>query len=238
MDRRDELESPPGYNTDLMSYYSLEDVRPRDDGVEDVVGASVGAEVGFRPEDGAKVYVKDVTSRRDDTVQSHVAADIYGNHIPSVTPEIAYDSVYGKILMEEMPGEFTEDYHELEQRSFHRAVAEKLLLGDCDYGGNFLETENHVVPIDYDVTGRDLVTARETIETALGDDLDGELLNTEASRLAEKIDLRALEEDLRDENILLDRWSSREEVRDPEPMDGLFIGSIDNILDNVRAFQY
>lgn len=236
MDRWEFEENPPGYNTELMDYRSLEDKRPREDAGGEDVGASIDAEVGFRP-DGARVYVKDVDDLEDDPVQSHIAADIYNDHIPFVTPEIAYDDVYGKILVEEMPGEFSDDYGEMDQRSLHGAIAQKLLLGDCDYAGNFLVAGNQVVPIDHDMTGRDLVTTKEAVDIGLEQDRDEAILYREATKLAENIDIRALEKDLRDERNLMNNWSSREEVRDPEPKDGLFQGSIDNILDNIRAFK-
>lgn len=237
MDWRHEVESPRGYNMDVMTYFGLKDLKARNMDEGEVVGINTDAEVGFRS-DGAKIYVKDVESSEDDTVQSHIAAHIYGNHIPSVTPEISYDDAYRKIMMEEMPGEFIDDYQEVDQRSLHRAIAEKLLVGDCDYGGNFLATDYNVRPIDYDMVGRDLVTAKEAIDTWMGDELDEELLNREASKLAEEVDIRALEQDLREEKTLNETWSNRDESRDPEPRDGLFHGSIDNILSNVRAFQH
>ena len=236
MDRWEFEEAPPGYNTGLMNYRELEDTRPRGEENGEDVGVSIDAEVGLRP-DGTRVYVKDVEGLSDDSVQSHIAADIYNDHIPSLTPEIAYDDTYGKILVEEMPGEFRDDYGEMDQVSLYRGVAQKLLLGDCDYAGNFLVSGNIVVPIDHDMTGRDLVTTRESVDNWLEDGSDEDLLYREATKLAEQIDIRALEQDLRDERNLMNSWSSREEIRDPEPRDGLFHGSIENIIDNVRAFK-
>jgi hypothetical protein len=236
MDRWEFEETPPGYNTGLMNYRELEDTRPREDAICKDVGASINAEVGFRP-DGARVYVKDVDDLENDTVQSHIAADIYNDHIPFLTPEIGYDEVYGKILVEEMPGEFSDDYGEVDQRSLYGAIAQKLLLGDFDLPGNFLTTGNQVVPVDHDMTGRDLVTTKKAVDTWLEDGPDEDLLYREATKLAEQIDIRALEQDLRDERNLMNSWSSREEIRDPEPRDGLFHGSIENIIDNVRAFK-
>lgn len=236
MDRWEFAEEPPGYNTDLMNYRDLDDLRPRGTEPGEEVGASVGAEVGFR-DDGTQIYVKDVDLLRGDPVQSHIAADIYNSHIPSVTPEIAYDDTYGKLLVEEVPGEFRDDYGEMDQVSLHGAIAQKLLLGDCDYAGNFLVSGNTVAPIDHDMAGRDLVTTKESVDTWLEDVLDEELLYREATELAEQIDIRELEQDLREERKLMNTWSSREEIRDPEPRDGLFHGSIENIIDNVRAFK-
>lgn len=229
------IRKPQGHNTDSMSYYVLEDKMSRAEDTDEIVGASIDAEVGFRP-DGGKVYVKDADSRSDDIVQSHIAADIYFDHIPSVTPEIAYDDAFGKILVEEMPGEFTEEYDKLDQRSLHRAIAEKLLMGDCDYAGNFLVSGQTVSPIDYDVTGRDLETTLETIDTWLEEDLDEELLYQEASKLADSIDIDDLEQDMRDNRLLMDEWSNFDDA-DSEPREGLYSGSVDNILENVRTFQ-
>lgn len=236
MSSLERLEQPEGYNTDSMSYYLLEDKRPRDEDIAEIVGASVGAEVGFNP-NGPKVYIKDAEGIEDDAVQSHIAAGIYFNHLRSVTPEIAYDDVYGKIMIEQMPGEFTDDYDELHERYFHRAVAEKLLLGDVDYAGNFLATNYDVVPIDFDMTGRDLETAKKVIERWPEASVDEETLYQEARRIAEDIDIQELENDLKDEKMLMNSWSTRDTVRDAEPMEGLFHGSIDNILENVRRFQ-
>lgn len=236
MDRREDLAEPNGYNTDLMSYYTLEDIgRLRDD--SEHVGVNVDAEFGYRP-DGTKVYVKDADSQDSDIVQSHIAADIFGHHSPTVFPEIAYDDVYGKILIEEMPGEFTDDFSEMQRRPLHRAAAEKMLVGDADYAGNFLVIEDMVVPIDYDSTGRDMLTVKRTMNTAMGDVLNEDLLHREASQIADRIDLRALEEEMRDERYLMSEWESEGENRDPAAWDGLFRGSIDNILNNIRAFQY
>lgn len=236
MDRREERESPPGYNTDLMSYYTLENRRLLKD-TEEHTGVNTDAEVSYRP-DGTRVYVKNADSRHDDIVQSHIAASIFGEHLHTLTPDIAYDDIYGKVMIEEMPGERVKrGLEDSEVDPFHRAVAEKMLMGDVDYSGNFLTTGRDVVPIDYDQTGRELTTARKTVETGTGGYLDDDLLNMKASEIANSIDLGELEDDLRNERYLDDSWVDEVESDDPAPWDELFIGSIDNILENVRAFQ-
>lgn len=235
MDRWEELENPAGYNTDLMSYYTLEDLRPQEE-TSDRVTMHHDAEVGYRP-DGTRVYVKDVDSWRDDVVQSHIAADIFGNHSPTISPEIAYDDVYGKILVEEVPGEHQNEFSEKQKGPFHRATAEKMLMGESDYAGNFLATENNVIPIDYDTMGRDMITSKMAIKTGMADRIDEDLLHSEASQLADQIDIRALEEDMRGERYLMEVWDCRAEMNDPEGWEGLFIGSVDNILNNVKAFR-
>jgi hypothetical protein len=237
MDGRDELGSPQGYNTDLMAYFDLEDLRPVEE-TGGYVGINADAEVGYRP-DGTKVYVKDADSRSDDVVQSHIASSIFGKHLRSATPDIAYDDAYRKIMIEEMPGEMVEgglDGSEFD--SFHRAAAEKMLMGDIDYSGNFLTTGTEVVPIDYDQTGRELKTAKKTLETGIGEYLEDDLLNRKASEIARKIDLEELEEDLREERYLDNRWTNDAEGNDPAAWEGLFVGSIDNILENIRMFRH
>lgn len=236
MDRRDRLGDPPGYNTDLMAYFELEDLRSVEE-TGGYVGINDDAEVGYRP-DGTRVYVKDACSWSDDVVQSHIAASIFGEHLQSLTPDIAYDGAYGKIMMEEMPGEMVEGGLEGgEVESFHRAAAEKMLMGDADYAGNFLTTGTEVFPIDYDQTGRDLSTVRQTLETGIGQYLDDDLLNRKASEIARRIDLEELEEDLRQERHLNERWENDAERNDPVAWEGLFTGSIENILDNVKTFR-
>lgn len=236
MRRLEDLDTTPGYNTDLMDYRSLEDLVSLDEGPEQT-GINEDAEVGIRP-DGTRVYVKNADSRGDDMVQSHIAADIFGDHSPIKSPEIAYDDVYGKILIEELPGDRTIEFRGTYEGPLHRAAAGKMLMGDCDYAGNFLTTENSVIPIDYDMTGRDMITVKMTMKTAMQDKLDEDLLHREASQLANQVDIAALEEEMRNESYLMEEWSSEGEIRDPEAWEGLFMGSIDNILDNVKAFQY
>lgn len=224
-----------GFNTDLMSYSSLRDLEPLE--VADVSGVNMGnAEVGYR-EDGTRVYVKDVKHGKEDMVQSHIAASVFGDNLDMITPDIAYDDFYGKILMEEMPGEVSGEITELQEDSFHRAVAHKMLMGDTDYPGNILMTEATASAIDFDSTGRDMQTTKITLKTALGDRIKSDLLHQKASKLADQIDLYQLEQDMRNEPYLDDEWSNGEERTDDVPWQGLFDGSIDNILENVEMFQ-
>lgn len=224
-----------GYNTDLMSYSSIDGVEPLD--VPNVNGMNDDlAEVGYR-EDGTRVYVKDVRSADYDIAQSHIAASIFGKHLDIMTPDIAYDDFYGKLFIEEMPGKVREDKN-IGNNSFHEAAAYKMLLGDTDYAGNILETDHGLSSsIDFDCTGRDLITAKTTLKTGIGERIDEDILNREASKLANQIDTKSLEREMRDEEYLQDEWTSGLEENDPVPWTGLFNGSIDNILDNVEVFQ-
>ena len=224
-----------GYNTDLMSYSSMKNVKPLD--VPDVDGINDGlAEVGYR-EDGTRVYVKDVGHAGEDIAQSHIAASIFGEHVDIMTPDIAYDDFYGKVLMEEMPGK-VRDGDNVRNSSFHEAVAYKMLMGDTDYAGNILETEYGTSSaVDFDATGRDLITAKTTLKTGIGERINGDILHSEASKLADQIDTESLEREMREEKYLQDEWTSGVEENDPVPWEGLFNGSIDNIIDNVEIFQ-
>lgn len=220
-----------GYNTDLMAYGELEDL-------EDVPNNGFNSEcteVGYHP-DGMRVYAKDAELWMDDSVQSHIAADIFFQQIDYPSPRIAYDDNFGKILVEEMPGQVIEEWSEPQQSSLQIAGAQKILMGDMDYQGNFLATPSSVSAIDFDSTGRDLVTAKTTLKTSYGDLLEADQLHGEASRMAGEIDTEEMEKQMRDEEYLMNNWGT-EEYDDPVAWSGLFYGSIDNIVRNVKIFQ-
>ncbi len=230
-----------GYNVDIMDYSGLEDLESLD--LDNVYGVNAQeTEVGFR-EDGTRIYVKDVDSFDEDIAQSHIAASIVGDHMHVLTPDIAYDHRYGKILMEEMPGEILEpgrnQYAESDFGTLYQAVAQKLLIGDIDFSGNILITEEGTAsPIDYDSVGRDLITSKTTLKTTnIYDYLDADILHREASNLARRIDEEALEEDLRTEKWLKQSWCDGEEQYDPVVWHGLLEGSIENIINTIRVFQ-
>lgn len=220
-----------GYNTEEMSYGELR-------GLEDVPNDGLNnesAEVGFHP-DGMRVYAKDAELWIDDSVQSHIAADIFFRHTDYPSPTIAYDDNFGKILVEEMPGEVVEDWSREQVEALQTASAQKILMGDMDYQGNFLATDSWVSPIDFDSTGRDLATAKRTLKTSYADLIDSDQLHSEASRIAEQIDTEEMERDMRDEEYLMNSWGT-ENYDDPTAWSGLFYGSIDNIVRNVEVFQ-
>lgn len=220
-----------GYNIDVMSYGELEDLAEvSNDGLN-----NDRTEVGVHP-DGMRVYAKDAELWMDDGVQSHIAADIFLQEIDYPTPRIAYDDNFGKILVEEMPGEATDDWPEEQLPGLHTSAAQKMLLGDMDYQGNFVSTNSTVSAIDFDSTGRDLITAKKTLETSYGDKLNSELLHREASRTADEIDTDRMERRMRNEEYLMNNWGT-EEYDDPTAWSGLFYGSIENIVDNVEAFK-
>jgi len=234
-----EFEDPTGYNTDAMMYFGLEDVTSLTDSSKNV-GINREAEVAYR-DDGTRVYVKDVDSMHSDTAQSHIAAGILGDYMEFNMPEITYDALDEKVLVEEVPGDQVvydqiRDFTEQQLDSFHTAAAQKMLMGDADYSGNFLATDSTVSPIDYDTVGRDMITVKRTLKNAYGDILDSKKLDQEAERIAQQIDIDSLEEELREQEHLMDQWGI-EETNDPELWDGIYSGSIDNIIDNIKVFR-
>lgn len=241
MDSRAFEDRTEGYNVEVMDYAGLEDVTALE--LDNISTVNIReAETGYR-EDGTRVYVKNAEAYGDDIVQSHIAASIVGEHMDVLNPDISYDDTYGKILIEEMPGKIFEpgrkEYDTVHSGLLHQAVAQKLLIGDIDYAGNILITGGGTVsPVDYDSTGRDLATSKITLNsTELTNYLNGDRLHREASRLAQQIDIQALEEDLRGEEWLEEEWCDGEEEHDPVVWQGLLEGSIENILHNIRVFQ-